>query len=80
MQRHIFLGFDTHRGRLYITVAKFDKLITLLRESMQLLTCSVRNMAKLRGKAQHQFRCLEGKRPFLARFDHFIGGPESVYE
>ena len=42
--------------------------------------CSPRSMAKLRGKAQHQFRCLEGVRPFLSRFDRFIGGLETVYE
>jgi hypothetical protein len=81
-QRHTFLGiiFDTHRGRLYITAEKFDKLMMLLRELMDLLTCSPHSMAKLRGKAQHQFRCLEGVRPFLSRFDRFVGGPETVYE
>jgi hypothetical protein len=36
----------------------------LLRELMDLLTCSPRSMAKLLGKAQHQFRSLEGVRPF----------------
>ena len=65
-QRHTFLGiiFDTHRGRLYITAEKFDNLMMLLRELMDLLTCSPRSMAKLLGKAQHQFRSLEGVRPF----------------
>jgi hypothetical protein len=81
-QRHTFLGiiFDTHRGRLFITAEKFDKLMVLLREIMDLLTCSPRSMTKLRGKAQYQFRCLEGVRPFLPRFDRFIGGQESAYE
>ena len=81
-QRHTFLGiiFDTHRGKLYITAEKFNKLMMLLLELMDLLTCSPRSMAKLRGKAQHQFRCLEGVRPFLSRFDRFIGGLETVYE
>ena len=80
-QRHVFLGviIDTHVGRLYVTEEKFEKLMTLLREVMGLLTCSSRNMARLRGKAQHQFRCIEGVRPFLVRLDRFIGGPESVY-
>ena len=47
---------------------------------MELVTCSPRNMSKLRGKAQHQFRCLEGVRPLLVGFDRFIGGPSSMYE
>ena len=81
-QRHTFLGiiFDTHRGRLYITAEKSDKLMMLLRERMDLVPCMPRSMAKLRGKAQLHFRCLEGVRPFLSRFYRFIGGPESVYE
>jgi hypothetical protein len=81
-QRHTFLGiiFDTHRGRLYITAEKFDKLMMLLRERMNLVSCSPRSMAKLRGKAQPHFRCLEGVRPFLSRFYRFIGGPESVFD
>jgi hypothetical protein len=52
----------------------------LLRERMDLVSCLPRSMAKLRGKAQLHFRCLEGVRPFLSRFYRFIGGPESVYE
>jgi hypothetical protein len=81
-QRHVFLGiiFDTHLGRLFVTEEKFSKLMEVWREIMELLTCSPRGMAKLRGKAQHQFRCIEGVRPFLVRFDRFIGGPETVYE
>ena len=71
-QRHTLLGiiFDTHRGRLYITAEKFDKLMMLLRERMDLASCSPRSMAKLLGKAQPHFRCLEGMRPFLSRFYH----------
>ncbi len=64
---------------MYITVEKFAKLMTLLKEVMELVTCSPRNMSKLRGKAQHQFRCLEGVRPLLVGFDRFIGGPDSTY-
>ena len=80
-QRHVFLGviIDTHVGRLFVTEEKFAKLMTLLQEVMGLLTCSSRSMARLRGKAQHQFRCIEVVRPFLVRLDRFIGGPESVY-
>jgi hypothetical protein len=37
-------------------------------------------MARLRGKAQHQLRCIEGVLPYLVRFNNFIGGPESVYD
>jgi hypothetical protein len=81
-QRHTLLGiiFDTHRGLLYITAEKFDKLMMLLRERKDLVLCSPRSMAKLWGKAQAHLRCLEGVRPFLSRFYRFIGGPESVYE
>ena len=81
-QRHIFLGiiFDSFRGRIYVTEEKFRKLMALLREIMELLTCSPRGMAKLRGKAQHQMRCIEGVRPFLVRLNLFIGGPRCVYE
>ena len=58
-QLHVFLGiiFDTHLGRLFVTGEKFHKLMELWREIMELLTCSPRGMTKLRGKAQHQFRC-----------------------
>jgi hypothetical protein len=81
-QRHLFIGiiFDTHQGRMFIAAEKFAKLMTLLREIMELVTCSPRNMSKLRGKAQHHFRCLEGVRPLLVGFDRFIGGPGSMYE
>ena len=81
-QRHVFLGiiFDTHKGRLFVTIEKFEKLMVLLKEIRELLTCSPRGLAKLRGKAQHQFRCIEGVRPFLVRLDNFIGGPGSAYE
>jgi hypothetical protein len=79
-QRHTLLGIIFDPGRLYITAEKFDKLMMLLRERMDLVLCSPRSMAKLRGKAQPHFRCLEGVRPFLSRFYRFIGGPESVYE
>jgi hypothetical protein len=67
-QRHVFLGiiFDTHDGRLFVTQEKFCKLMQSLHEIMELLTCSPRGMAKLRGKAQHQFLCFEGVRPFLS--------------
>jgi hypothetical protein len=81
-QRHLFIGiiFDSHQGRMFIAAEKFAKLMTLLREIMELVTCSPRNMSKLRGKAQHQFRCLEGVRPLLVGLDRFIGGPSSMYE
>jgi hypothetical protein len=81
-QRHVFLGiiFDTVKGRIFVTKEKFDKLLELIREIADLQTCSPRNMARLRGKAQHQLRCIEGVRPYLVRFNNFIGGPESVYE
>ena len=59
---------------------KFDKLMALLGEIMQLLTCSPRGMAKLRGKAQHQMRCMEGVRPFLVRLNQFVGGPKTAYD
>ena len=61
---HHAIIFNTFRGRI-ITKEKFDKLMTLLWEIMQLVTCSPQGMAKLRGKAQHQKRCIEGVRPFL---------------
>jgi hypothetical protein len=81
-QRHTFLGIiiDTYLGRMFVAEEKFAKLMVLLKEIMELVTCSARNMAKLRGKAQHQFRCIEGVRPFLVRFDRFIGGPTNMYE
>jgi hypothetical protein len=46
-QHHIFLGiiFDSFRGRIYVTEEKFRKLMALLREIMELLTCSPRGMA-----------------------------------
>ena len=61
---HHAIIFDTFRGRI-ITKEKFDKLMTLLWEIMQLVTCSPQGMAKLRGKAQHQKQCIEEVRPFL---------------
>ena len=39
--------------------------MALLKEIMDLVTCSPCGMTKLRGKAQHQFRCIERVRPFL---------------
>ena len=72
--------FNTFRGRIYITKEKFDKLMALLWEIMQLLMCSPRGMAELRGKAQHQMRCMERVRPFLVRLNQFIGGPRTTYE
>lgn len=76
-QRHIFIGiiFDTHQGRMYATIEKFAKLMALLKEVMELVTCSPWNMSKLRGKAQHQFRCLEGARPLLVGFNRLSAGP-----
>jgi hypothetical protein len=59
--------FETFRGRIYITKEKFDKLMALLWEIMQLLM----------GKAQHQMLCMEGVRPSLVRLNQFIGGPRS---
>ena len=55
-------------------------LVALLQELMQLVECSPRLMAKLRGKCRHQFRCKSGVAPFLVPFNRFIGGPESVLE
>ena len=54
--------------------------MALLGEIMQLLTCSPRGMAKLRGKAQHQMLCMEGVRPFLVRLNQFFGGPKTAYD
>ncbi len=54
---------------IFVTEELFSKLMDLLQEVMGRLTCSARNMARLRGKAQHQLRCIEGVRPFLVRFD-----------
>ena len=81
-QGHLFIGiiFDTHQGHMFVTAEKFAKPMTLLREIMELVTCSPRNMSKLLGKAQHQFCCLEGVRPLLVGFDRFIGGPGSMDE
>ncbi len=80
-QRHLFISiiFNTHRGRMFVSAEKFAKLMALLKRIMELVTCSPRNMSKLRGKAKHQFRCLEGVRPLLVGFDRFIGGPDSMY-
>jgi hypothetical protein len=64
-QRHVFLGiiFDTVKGLLFVTEEKFAKLMELMKEIMNLQTCSARNMARLRGKAQHQLKCIEGVLP-----------------
>jgi hypothetical protein len=41
-QRHLFIGiiFDTHQGHMFVTAEKFAKPMTLLREIMELVTCS----------------------------------------
>jgi hypothetical protein len=67
-QRHVLLGviIDTIVGRLFVTEEKFAKLMELLQEVMGLRTCSARNMARLRGKAKHQLRCIEGVGLFLS--------------
>ena len=82
LQRHLFIGiiFDTLKGRLFIAKEKFDKTIFLLRDMMHQSECSPREMAKLRGKFGHQFRCVEGVDPFLVPFNQFVGGPETVAE
>ena len=78
-QCHIFWALSSipFAGE-YITKEKFDKLMALLWEIMQLLMCLPRGMAELRGKAQHQMRCMERVRPFLVRLNQFIGGPRTT--
>mmetsp|Transcript_41001 Transcript_41001/g.85559 ORF Transcript_41001/g.85559 Transcript_41001/m.85559 type:complete len:1077 (-) Transcript_41001:1365-4595(-) len=82
LQRHLFIGiiFDTLKGRIFISKEKFDKTMALLRDLMQQAECSSREMAKLRGKFGHQFRCVEGVNPFLVPFNQFVGAPETVAE
>ena len=81
-QDQLFIGiiFDTMLGKLRISVEKFAKTMTLLYEVMHQTEISPRNMAKLRGKFGHQFRCIEGVAPLLVPFNRFIGGPDSVRE
>ncbi len=40
-QRHVFLGiiFDTVKGRIFVTKEKFDKMLALMNEIMNLQTC-----------------------------------------
>ena len=82
LQRHLYIGiiFDTLKGRVFIGKDKFDKTMALLLELMQQSECTPRTMSKLRGKCGHQFRCVEGVRPFLVPFNQFVGGPESALE
>ena len=82
LQRHLYIGiiFDTFRGRIFIGKDKFDKTMALLLELMEAAECTPRTMAKLRGKFGHQFRCIEGVRPFLVPFNHFVGSPETTHE
>ena len=82
LQRHLFIGiiFDTLKGRIFIAKEKLDKTMKLLQDMMQQAECSPREMAKLRGKFGHQFRCVEGVAPFLIPFNQFVGGPETVAE
>ena len=82
LQRHLYIGiiFDTLQGRIFISKDKFDKTMALLLDMAQQAECSPRDMAKLRGKFGHQFRCVEGVSPFLVPFNQFVGAPESVTE
>ena len=82
LQRHLFIGiiFDTLKGRVFISKEKFDKTMALLQSMIQQAECSSREMAKLRGKFGHQFRCVEGVSPFLVPFNQFVGAPETVAE
>ena len=77
-----FLGIimDSHRGRINLTKAKYDKLMFDLLSVLTWDEATPRKASKVRGKLQSYSECIEGVKPFSVPFTVFIGPAKTVCE